>query len=239
MREAILYYAFKYHGDWTKIAKAIQHKEAWFPIECKDKYVTIVDEYYPDAFRALRYPPWILFYKGDYSLIETRCIGVIGARICSKEALMNTERIVQVIRDECTVVSGLARGIDGCAHTYAKKTIGIIGCGINRVYPKENTGLFQYMKEHQLVVSEYPDMTPPLARHFPWRNRLIAALSEPLVVIEAKYKSGTMLTVNEALALSKTIYCVPTAFQNTEYPGCNYLISCGAQILLEPQELLK
>lgn len=238
MREAILYYALKYKGDWTKIAKAIQKKEPWFYIECKDRFITIVDDAYPKAFRTLRYPPWILFYQGNYSLIQTECIGIIGARFCSKEALDNTEEIVKTIRDKYTIVSGLAKGIDGCAHRMAKHTIGIIGCGIERIYPKENEALFGYMREHQLILSEYPGYTAPLAKHFPWRNRLIAVLSRSLVVVEAKYHSGTMLTVNEALALSKPVYCLPTAYQNKEYPGCNYLISCGAQILLDAKELI-
>ena len=94
----------------------------------------------------------------------------------------------------------------------ASKTIGVLGCGINVIYPKENAFLFERIKKSGLIISEYPMHVKPLAYHFPWRNRLIAALSSNLVVIEATYKSGTMITVNECLELSVPIYCVPTAF---------------------------
>lgn len=87
----------------------------------------------------------------------------------------------------------------------ASKTIGVLGCGINVIYPKENTFLFERMKKSGLIISEYPMHVKPLAYHFPWRNRLIAALSSNLVVIEATYKSGTMITVNECLELSVPI----------------------------------
>ena len=89
----------------------------------------------------------------------------------------------------------------------------------------------------QLVISEYPPGVAPYARNFPWRNRLIAALSESLIVIEATIKSGTMLTVNEMLELSKPVYCLPTAFNDVRYQGCNYLISQGANILSSEKEL--
>ena len=93
------------------------------------------------------------------------------------------------------------------------------------------------MSRRHLILSEYPMHTKPLTHHFPWRNRLIAALSESLIVIEATIKSGTMLTVNEMLELSKPVYCLPTAFNDVRYQGCNYLISQGANILSSEKEL--
>jgi ABC-type Fe3+ transport system substrate-binding protein len=121
----------------------------------------------------------------------------------------------------------------GGVNPNADKTIGVLGCGINVIYPKENAYLYERMKKSGLILSEYPMHVKPLAYHFPWRNRLIAALSDNLVVIEATYKSGTMITVNECLELSVPIYCVPTAFQNVKYQGCNYLINNGANILVD------
>lgn len=236
-REAILWYAIQYDGDWKKIGNAIKAHEPYSIISYPYDYLTIVDDAFPNAFKKLRYPPWIIFYQGNKSLINERGVGIVGARNCSIQALQNTDAIVQVLKDKYVIVSGLAKGIDARAHMNAKKTIGILGCGINVVYPKENKNLFDQMKQTGLIISEYPMYVKPLAYHFPWRNRLIAALSHSLVVIESTYKSGTMITVNECLELSVPIYCVPTSFQNEKYPGCNYLISNGANILIDLKDV--
>lgn len=239
MNKAILYYSITYNGDWTKIAKAIKNEETYVEYEYPYPYVTIVDQEYPECFKRLRYPPWILFYTGNLNLLKEKCIGVVGARACSMQALKNTEEVVNAIKKKYCIVSGLAKGIDARAHLSAfnYKTIGIIGCGINRIYPKENAYLFEYMRNNQLILSEYPMDVAPLAKHFPWRNRLIAACIDALIVIEAKYKSGTMLTVNECIELSVPVYCLPTAFENKDFMGCNYLISTGAMILCDVKEL--
>lgn len=234
LKERILWYAQKYAGDWTKIGNAIQRKEEYETLDSYPfPYVTIADEQYPRVLLKLRYPPWILFYQGDITLLEKEMVGIVGARNCSMQALANTEYVVNSLKRKYCIVSGLAKGIDAQAHksAMAQSTIGIIGCGIDRIYPKENANLYKQMATNQLIVSEYPCGTPPLKHHFPWRNRLIAACSKFLVVIEAKKKSGTMLTVNECLELSVPVYCLPTAFENDYYDGCNYLIENGANIL--------
>ena len=179
----------------------------------------------------------LIFYQGDINLLKEKDVGIVGARNCSTQALQNTDRIVQRLQSKYVIVSGLAKGIDARAHYNATKTIGVLGCGINVIYPKENTYLFERMKNNGLIISEYPMHVKPLAYHFPWRNRLIAALSDSLVVIEAAYKSGTMITVNECLELSVPIYCVPTAFQDEKHQGCNYLISNGANILVDIKDV--
>ena len=177
LREAILYYSIQSMGDWSKIAKAIHNKETFKTIEYPFPYITIIDKEYPEAFKKLRYPPWILFYQGNLSLLNQESIGIVGSRQCSKQALINTKRVVNHIKAKYCVVSGLAKGVDAMAHQCALDcyTIGIIGCGIDRIYPKCNESLFAQMKEKQLIVSEYPMGVPPYAKNFPWRNRLIAA----------------------------------------------------------------
>lgn len=236
-REAILWYAIQYDGDWKKIGNAIKAHENYSIIAYPYPYLTIVDEMYPEAFKHLRYPPWIIFYQGNVCLLKEKGVGIVGARNCSVQALQNTDTIVQRLQSRYVIVSGLAKGIDARTHLNASKTIGVLGCGINVIYPKENTFLFERMKKSGLIISEYPMHVKPLAYHFPWRNRLIAALSSNLVVIEATYKSGTMITVNECLELSVPIYCVPTAFQDEKYQGCNYLISNGANILVDIKDI--
>ena len=157
----------------------------------------------------------------------------------STMALDNTARIVNCLKDRYVIVSGLARGVDARAHTEAldKSTIGILGCGIDRVYPRDNSLLFSRMRKDHLILSEYPPGTPPLPRHFPWRNRLIAAAADLLVVTEAREKSGTMYTVDEALALSVPVWCVPTEFGDESHMGCNRLILQGAGILCDLQQV--
>lgn len=236
-REAILWYAIQYDGDWKKIGNAIKAHENYSIITYPYAYFTIVDDEYPDAFKKLRYPPWIIFYQGDLGLLKEKGVGIVGARNCSLQALQNTDLIVKRLQSKYVIVSGLAKGIDARAHQNAIRTIGVLGCGINVIYPKENTFLFERMKYTGLIISEYPIHVKPLAYHFPWRNRLIAALSYSLVVIEASYKSGTMITVNECLELSVPIYCVPTAFQDEKHQGCNYLISNGANILVDIKDV--
>lgn len=239
LSKAILYYATKYHGDWSAIGRAIKNQEPYLSISCSCSYVTIVDDDYPVLLRRLRYPPWILFYKGKLETWKLPKIGIVGARKCSEQALINTDTVVKRLSDRYCIVSGLAKGIDGQAHRSAKHTIGFIGCGIDRIYPKENQDLYQYMYTNQLVMSEYPMDTPPLRAHFPWRNRLIAGSIDALIVIEATHKSGTMLTVDACNELGVPVYCLPTAFENSAYPGCNYLIENGAHIIANVEDLEK
>ena len=237
LSKAILSYAIQYHGQWSAIGQAIKNNQPYQPVTCTTNYVTIMDDAYPICFRRLRYPPWILFYKGKLELLDQPTIGIVGARQCSKQALINTETVVKHLRNRYCIVSGLAKGIDGQAHRFAKHTIGFIGCGIDRIYPKENADLYASMSLHQLIMSEYPLDTPPYRSHFPWRNRLIAGRIDALIVIEATHKSGTMLTVNECNTLGVPVFCLPTAFENETYPGCNHLIEAGAMIIPDPSAL--
>lgn len=238
-REAIIWYATLYQGDWNKIATAIKTDEPYKKIESKYPFLTIVDKEYPSKFKHLRYPPWIIFYKGDISLLKKDSVGIVGSRSCSSVAIENTKKVVDVLKKKYCIVSGLAKGVDSIAHRASldAHTIGVIGCGIDRIYPSCNRDLYESMSKNHLIISEYPCGVAPYAKNFPWRNRLIAALGSSLVVIEAALKSGTMLTVNESIELDRVVYCLPTAFNDTKYPGCNYLISQGANILSNEKDL--
>lgn len=239
MRERILYYALKYQGDWSKIAKAIAQNQNWEYVEYSGTYVTIVDKEYPEKLKKLQYAPWILFYEGNLSLCVKDCCAIIGSRNIKEESKYICEKITTMLSKRYVIVSGLAKGIDGCAHNSALHagTIGVIGCGIDVVYPKQHLYLYEQIKRHHLLISEYPFGTKPLAHHFPWRNRILAALSEFVIVIEARCKSGTMLTVNEALTLGIPVYCVPQPFLYEQGKGCNLLISQGAEILVDMEDV--
>ena len=239
MRDQILAYAMRYHGEWAKIAKAIGNQEPWDKITSDESFTTIGDDDYPSKLRMLEYPPWIIFYRGDLSLCEKPAISIVGSRNMSVDDEQHCKHIAHLLKLRNVLVSGLAMGIDGCVHREAlsNQTIGIIGCGLNVYYPQCNIILQQTLEKNHLVISEYPNGVKPLAYHFPWRNRLIAALGNALVVIAATPRSGTMLTVNEAIALNRAIYCVPHAFGDASGLGCNQLISQGANILCDDVDI--
>ena len=133
-----------------------------------------------------------------------------------------------------TIVSGLALGIDCCAHQEALdchgNTVAVLGSGINNCYPKRHQEIFDKLKHSQLIISEYPDSTKAAPSNFPSRNRIIAGLSAKLLVIEAKERSGTMITVGFALEAGKDVYCVPGRYDDNR--GCNLLIQQGAKLVL-------
>lgn len=239
MREQILYYAIIYDGDWKKIARAIKQKEPWKTVKYDCAYVTIVDEEYPERLRRLQYAPWILFYEGDLALVNKHTCGIVGSRKASAFGYTICSHITNILKEKYVIVSGLAKGIDGCAHYHAldHKTIGVIGCGLDMHYPDDNASLYTEMKKRHLIVSEYPLSSPPYAYHFPWRNRIIAALSDAVVVVEATKRSGSMLTVNEALNLDVPVYCIPHAFHDHMGDGSNFLIAQGANILVDDEDI--
>ncbi len=240
MREKILYYAIHYNGNWHKIANAMHNQEPWKKLTYQGDYITYEDEMYPKQLKQLEQPPWILFYQGNIQLLEKKAVAIIGSRICDAYGQTRTSHIVSLLKEQAVIISGMAKGIDAIAHKTAlsKQTIGVIGCGLDIIYPKENEYLYQRMAKQHLIISEYPNGTEPLSSHFPMRNRIIASLSQAIIVIQAKKYSGTMLTVNEALKLDIPIYCVPHKMGEIYGEGCNYLISQGANILLDDHDIL-
>ncbi len=235
-RELLCDYAIFYHGNWSKIAEAIT-TNATVPHFACDHTITIYDDIYPKAFRYLRFPPWVLFYKGNIDLLNKRCISIVGSRNASEYGINCTRKIVQSLSKRYVIVSGLAKGIDSIAHNEALRndtpTIGFIGSGLNTMYPSSNKDLYYQMYDRGLVLSEYPDHVGVRKEHFPWRNRLIAAMGEKVIVTEASKKSGTMLTVNEAINLSKDVYVVPYPLTKNNDSGCNLLLSQGAFLLYD------
>lgn len=231
MRELLIYLAMKYRGSYRHIRKALEEGERGLPDEVIDA-ITIVDDDYPRVLRQLRCPPYVLFYKGNKEILHNRLTAVVGSRASSPYGEEVTREIVSCLNRKYTTVSGLARGIDALVHRQSLHTIGVSGCGLDICYPKENERLYHYMAERQLIISEYPPGVRPLKEHFPFRNRIIAALGEQLIVTQAAIKSGTMLTVNEALELGRDVYTVPYRLSDPDGAGCNYLIQQGANVIL-------
>ena len=225
-----------YQGDWDKIAKALQDDVQAIDIPIKDSYITIYDSEYPDSLRKLRFPPWVLFYSGDISLLRKPMLTMIGSRQMTDYAKWLVEESVMNLKERFVLVSGLAKGVDGYVHTMAIQgghTIAVIGSGLDIHYPYENEHLYQQLQKTDLILSEYPSGTGVRKHHFPWRNRILAALGESVIVIAAKIRSGTMCTVNEAISLDKDIYVFPHLYRSEQGMGCNKLIADGAQILYD------
>ena len=142
-----------------------------------------------------------------------------------------------------TVVSGMARGIDGISQWAALEaggtSIGILGCGVDICYPARNRALFDRLSEQGTIISEYPPGTPPRPMNFPARNRIVSGLADAVVVIEARCRSGTLITVDMALEQGKEVFVVPGRVTDRLSDGCNRLIKQGAAIMLSPEELLE
>lgn len=240
-REDLINHAITYEGNWEKIATAVKYNHASIPWQLKDEAVTILDKAYPDALKKLRYPPWVLFYEGNLNLLQTDMVTIIGSRKISEYGKKVTESIANTLKERYTLVSGLARGVDGTVHACCFSnghTIGVIGSGLGTHYPRCNEFLYQSMRTSHLILSEYPHDTGVRKEHFPWRNRILAALGKAVIVTEAEVKSGTALTVNEALALSKDVYAVPHPYEGEHISGCNRLIYDGAIMLYGKEQLM-
>jgi len=233
-RQKLIAYAVKYSGDYNKIIKAINNNEKVSIDTSKYHAITILDDIYPDNLKELTSPPIVLFYKGNINLINNEIVGIVGSREISSYGTFVTTKIVNELKNKYTLVSGLALGVDACVHSNSldKQTIGVIGCGIDYIYPKCNQYLYENMSKNHLIISEYPNATKPQKYYFPFRNRIISALSKFVIVTQAKEKSGTMYTVNEALDLCRDIYVVPYRINDSDGDGCNSLIQQGANILL-------
>lgn len=192
------------------------------------------DKLYPSQLRHCYNPPYVLYVMGektDWS--DKLCISVVGARKCSEYGLRATEKIcTEMAKKGVVIVSGMARGIDSQAHRSAlmsgAKTVAFLGNGLDVIYPPENEELMHAIAQNGAVITEFPPETPPYARNFPIRNRLIAAFSRGVLVVEAQMSSGTLITANWALENGKDVYAVPGDYDRDTSVGCNSLIREGA-----------
>ena len=165
------------------------------------KYVTIFDKEYPENLQNIPDKPVILFYKGNLNKSDAISVSFVGARKCTDYGKRACKNLVgEISQVGFTTVSGLAYGIDSICHKTSldlgKRTVGVIGSGIDIVYPKANLSLYQEMEDNGLILSEFPLKTPPASYNFPRRNRIISGFSLATVVVEAKEKSGTMITTD-------------------------------------------
>jgi len=206
------------------------------------RILTWWDRDYPAALRTIHDPPLLLYVRGRLPGPES--LAMVGSRQASDLGIRLTETMaMEVAESGITVVSGLARGIDAAAHRGALAadglTIGVLGCGIDRVYPPENAHLFHQIAEQGGLISEYPPGAPPLGGHFPGRNRIISGLSRGVAVIEAAADSGSLITVDFALDQGREVFAVPGTVFNKVAEGVNRLLKDGAHLVTCARDILE
>lgn len=250
-KEILGYLSYIYEGNWDEIYAAIKRKqvidmnnhEVFNALE-RLNYITITDANYPDCLKAGTKPPFVLYYKGDISLLKNqnyeKCLSVVGSRNASNYGREIVTKIINELPKDFIIVSGLAKGIDSCAHEAAinsdKKTIAVLANGINDCYPSSNRNLYEKIIEKGgLILSEYPNNVEASKDNFLIRNRLIALFGKSLLVGEAHLRSGTSVTISHALSLGKDVGCIP--YHANEKSACNLLIKDGAYLIENKEDI--
>ena len=206
------------------------------------RLISFWDDDYPPLLRAIYDPPALLYLRGK--LPANDCFAIVGSRRATRGGLILTRELATTLasHDIC-IVSGLARGVDSAAHRGALDakgaTIAVLGCGIDRIYPPENSQLFHEIQQQNAIITEYPPGTPPLAGHFPGRNRIISGLSRGVLIVEAAEKSGSLITGDFALEQGRELFAIPGALQNPNSRGTNRLLKEGAQLVTEAGDILQ
>lgn len=208
-------------------------------------YITIKDKNYPEILKELPDAPVVLYVMGNIDVIKLPSIAFVGSRKYSSYGARVCKKLICEMRNEnICIVSGLALGIDAIAHRSALnnglKTVGVLGCGLDRVYPASNFLLSKEILENDgAVISEFPPGTPPMKHHFPARNRIIAGLSLGTVVVEAAEKSGALITALEALDYNREVFAVPGDVGRETSKGCNRLIQEGAKLITGADDIFE
>ena len=210
----------------------------------KVKLIAWGNEAYPENLKQIDNAPYALFVKGGLPEKEKFSVAIVGARCCSSYgAAMAREIAEELAKNKIEIISGMARGIDAIAARGALKGGGnsyaLLGSGVDICYPSDNKGLYHDLQNNGGVISELPMKSAPLKAHFPARNRLISALADTIIIIEAKERSGSLITADMALEQGKEIYALPGPISSELSKGCNRLIQQGAEILLGVDELLQ
>ena len=238
-------------ADKRAIASSAKDEKLDYIIHKIDEYkmdvTTFLDKDFPSILNHIYNPPAILFMRGNRALLDKRLnrIALVGARRCSLYG-RNVARMLgkELGKYSTIIVSGGARGIDSYGHEglLASQGYGIVvmGCGLDIVYPRENTKLFdRILQNNGLLVSEYPPGTPPSAKHFPARNRIISGLSRGVIVVEAKASSGSLITADMAVSEGRDVFVVPCNLLDHTADGNKFLMRNGAFVLTGYEDIVK
>lgn len=247
--------------EWGKVLspKQVEHLAAytasWRPeLEYRKmteegiSILTMTDSLYPQRLRDIPDPPFALFVRGQFpsaaAPAAAPAVAVVGARECSEYGRYVAGQLGEMLgRQGVTVISGMARGIDGISQAAAMESggysVGVLGSGVDICYPAQNKPIYQKLLERGALLSPYPLGTPARPQNFPPRNRIVSGLADVVVVIEARVKSGTLITVDMALEQGREVYVVPGRVTDRLSDGCNRLIKQGAGIFLGPESFLE
>lgn len=237
--------------DKRAIASSAKDEKLDYIIHKIDEYkmdvTTFLDKDFPSILNHIYNPPAILFMRGNRALLDKRLnrIALVGARRCSLYG-RNVARMLgkELGKYSTIIVSGGARGIDTHGHEGLLASLGygivVMGCGLDIVYPRENTKLFdRILQNNGLLVSEYPPGTPPSAKHFPARNRIISGLSRGVIVVEAKGSSGSLITADMAVSEGRDVFVVPCNLLDHTADGNKFLMRNGAFVLTGYEDIVK
>lgn len=206
--------------------------------------VSMAEETFPERLKDIPDPPCVLYYVGRLPSPKCKTVALIGARDCTEYGRYMAGRFgTELAKANVQVISGMARGIDGIGQQAALRaggySMGVLGCGVDICYPRENKELYEMLIQQGGICSEYPPGIGPRAILFPPRNRIISGLADAVLVIEAKDKSGTLITVDMALEQGREVYALPGRATDPLSSGCNRLIRQGAGLVSAPEELLQ
>lgn len=205
--------------------------------------ITYFDPYYPTQLKTIPDPPYVIYAQGNLDLLKvSKSLSVIGTRKPTRDGKYKVNHFVKpLVKNNWIIVSGMARGIDSYAHKAALsnngKTISVLGSGFENIYPKENKALYEEIKNKGLVITEYPPHKKPKPYHFPARNRIISGLTKGTIVIESGERSGTLITVDQALEQGREVFVVPGELSSTQTLGNNKLIQQGAKLILTIEDI--
>jgi DNA processing protein len=220
-------------------------EKLWARIEAQGiKILTWEDEVYPQRLKEIDQPPPVLYFRGDYLPDDLFAVAIVGTRRVTAYGRQITEELAGYLASNgITIISGLARGVDGIAHQTALKaggrTIAVLGSGVDKIYPPEHRALAENMIQRGAIVSDYPPGTPPDAANFPPRNRIVSGLSLAVVVIEAGETSGALITAEFAAEQGREVFAVPGSILAPQSKGTNRLIQNGALPLLSVNDLMQ
>jgi DNA processing protein len=209
------------------------------------KIITILDSNYPKLLKEIYAPPPLLYYLGSLDINNDFLLAVVGSRKISQYGKQVTSDLVsQLCQQGLSIVSGLALGVDACAHQtaldYEAKTIAVLGSGLNQIYPAANRNLAQrIIASGGAVISEFPLAMLPYKSNFPRRNRIISGLSLGTLIPEASIKSGALITARFALEQNREVFAVPGSIYSDRSAGPNHLIKFGAKMITSAQEILE
>jgi DNA processing protein len=224
------------------IAPAVERALRWAE-EPGHGIVTFADAAYPAMLLQIPDPPPLLYATGRLELLARPSLAIVGSRNATAQGVRNAEQFAQAFSAVgLTIVSGLALGIDAAAHrgglAAAGSTIAVLGTGVDVVYPRQNAALAQRIGESGLLISEFPLGTAGAAHHFPRRNRLISALAQGCLVVEAALASGSLITARTALEQGREVFAIPGSIHSPLSKGCHALIKQGAKLVESAEDVL-